>query len=178
MRIGVDFDDTICRTTEMVHVYLEEYAKELGIEPLDIMNHEKLKEEFFSLYSDRIYQNAEVKRSAVSVLKRLRSKGNEIYLITSRTGERRKVFSIIDEWLARHEIVVDAVLISVSGEERGLVCRRNQIDLMIDNNPYNYKRIVACGVRCLLFDDREKYVLKENYVSNWLGIEKYIERNR
>ena len=48
---------------------------------------------------------------------------------------------------------------------------------MIDNDPYNYKMIVSIGKKCLLFDDREKYVLKENYVSNWLDVEKYIERN-
>ena len=178
MRIGVDLDDTVCRTTEMVHLMLGEYSSQLGIGDLDIMNDEALKEEFFSIYSDKIYQNAEIKRNAAEVLKRLRSRGNEIYLITSRSGDRRKVFSIIDEWLSQHDIFVDAIFISVSSEERGLVCRRNKIDLMIDNNPYNYKHVTSCGIKCLLFDDREKYVLKENYVSNWLEIEKYIERNR
>ena len=49
---------------------------------------------------------------------------------------------------------------------------------MIDDDPYNYKKIVSSGTKCLLFDDKERYDLKNNYVTSWLEIEKYIERNR
>ena len=49
---------------------------------------------------------------------------------------------------------------------------------MIDNDPYNFKMITGLGTNCILFDDREKYMLKENYYNNWLEVEKYIERNR
>ena len=40
MRIGIDLDDTICRTTEMVNKKLNEYCKEKKLNPLDIMNDE------------------------------------------------------------------------------------------------------------------------------------------
>lgn len=181
MRIGVDIDDTICRTTEIVHEKLEEYSDHLGINPLDIMNDEELKANFFAIYAQEIYRNAEIKRNVADVLKRLRSKGNEIYLITSR--ERKfatsdnNVFQITEEWLKEHGIEADAIISSAYGETRAEVCKEYNIDLMIDDNPYNYKKIVSIGKKCLLFDDREKYTLKQDYVSNWLDIEKYIERN-
>lgn len=35
MKIGIDLDDTICRTTEIVHKKLEEYAENLNLNPLD-----------------------------------------------------------------------------------------------------------------------------------------------
>ena len=49
---------------------------------------------------------------------------------------------------------------------------------MIDDDPYMYRKITQSGKKCLLFDDREKFIQKDDYVTNWLDIEKYIERNR
>ena len=174
-------DDTICRTTEIVHDRLEKYSEELGINPLDIMNDEELKKNFFAIYAEDIYQNAEIKRNVQAVLKRLRSKGNEIYIITSRednfVSTSLDANEITKTWLKDHDIEVDAIITSVYGETRAETIKKYGIDLMIDNDPYNYKMIVSIGKKCLLFDDREKYVLKENYVSNWLDVEKYIERN-
>ena len=87
MRIGVGFDDTICRTTEIVHDRVEKYALSERLNALDIMNDEFLKEGFFSIYLEDIYANAEIKREVKGVLKRLRSRGNEIYIITSRNND-------------------------------------------------------------------------------------------
>ena len=182
MRIGIDMDDTICRTTEIVHDRLEKYSSDINLNPLDIMNDEELKSNFFSIYAEDIYSNAEIKRNVGAVLKRLKSKGNEIYIITSRGDEfassNTSAYDITKKWLDDHDIEYDEIITSTYGEKRAEVCKKNQIDLMIDNDPYNYKMIISLGKQCLLFDDREKYVLKENYVTNWLDVEKYIERNR
>lgn len=182
MRIGIGIDDTICRTTEIVHDRLEKYASEKNLNSLDIMNDEFLKEEFFNIYQEDIYTNVEIKRNVAEVLKRLRSKGNEIYLISRRTNTKntpiKRIFEITEKWLKEHDIEVDAIISSAYGEIKADVCKEYKIDLMIESNPYNYKKIIAEGTKCLLFDDREKYVLKDDYVSNWLEIEKYIERNR
>lgn len=182
MRIGVNIDDTICRTTEMVQEYLEKHSEELGINPLDIMNDELLKEEFFNSHQDEIYEKAEIKRNAAEVLKRLRSKGNEIYVITSRktspNEKSQSIFDITENWLKKHDIEVDAIISSAYGETRADVCKKYNIDLMIEDDPYNYKKIISIGKKCVLFDDREKFVLKDDYVSNWIELEKYIERNR
>ena len=182
MRIGIGMDDTICRTTEIVHEKLEEYSKKIGLNPLDIMNDEMLKDIFFDTYLEEIYDRAIVKRNVKDVIRRLRNKGNEIYLITARTNISRKepynIYSIIQKWLDKSDIEVDAVVSSAYGEEKAEVCKRYDIDLMIDDNPYNYKKITESGRRCLLFDDRGKYELRKDYATNWLDVEKYIERNR
>ena len=47
---------------------------------------------------------------------------------------------------------------------------------MVDDDPYNYKMITGNGGHCLLFDDREKYDLRYDYFTNWIEIEKYIEK--
>ena len=179
MRIGVDLDDTICRTTEKVHEKVEEYAKILNLNPLDIMNDEILSKDFFSKYLKEIYKTVEVKREVAKVLKRLRSKGNEIYIITARNNEFvENVSKITKDWLKEKEIEVDKVIVEAFGEKKADICKENEIELMIEDNPFNYKKIISKGIQCILFDDRERYDLRHDYMTNWLDIERYIERNR
>lgn len=182
MRIGIDIDDTICRTSEIVHDRLEKYSEIIGISPLDIMTDDELKTNFFDIYGEDIYRNVEIKRNVEEVIKRLKSRGNEIYLITSRSlhnpTTKDDIFKITEEWLKKHNIEADAIITSAFGETRADVCKKYDIDLMIEDNPYNYKKIVSLGKKCILFDDRERYALKDDYVTSWLDIEKYIERNR
>ncbi len=182
MRIGIDLDDTICQTTEIVRNRLERYAKEENLNPLDIINDDTLKYSFFSIYLEDIYSNVEVKKNAESVLKRLRTKRNEIFVVTARRSDYvpsvTDVIKITEKWLADKNIEVDGIITSAYGETKADVCKRYNIDIMIDDDPYNYKKIISSGTKCLLFDDKERYDLKDNYVTSWLEIEKYIERNR
>jgi len=179
VRIGVDLDDTICRTTEKVHEKVEEYSKKMNLNPLDIMNDEILSQNFFEQYLETIYKTVEVKREVAKVLKRLRSKGNEIYIITARKNDIVKNVNIItEEWLKENQIEVDKVIVEAYGEKKADICKENNIELMIEDDPYNYKKNISKGINCILFDDRERYDLRQNYMTNWLDIERYIERNR
>jgi len=176
MRIGIDLDDTICRTTEIVHNRVEKYAEKMKLNALDIMNDEVLKDEFFSEYLEDIYINVEIKRSVKEVIKRLKSRGNEIYIITART-HTDKIEKITRKWLKEHEISIDYLIMDSYGDKRVQACKQHHIDLMIDNDPFNYKKLSSANIRCLLFDDRARYDLENNYMTTWLEIEKYIERN-
>ena len=86
MRIGIDIDDTICRTTEKVNEYMDLYAKDENIDPLMIMNYEDVKDMFFEAYLEKIYTSVVVKRNAKDVLRRLRKKGNKLFIITARNN--------------------------------------------------------------------------------------------
>ena len=182
MRIGIGMDDTICRTTEIVHEKMEEYARDKNIEVLEVMNSELERMKFFDKYISQIYENAVIKRNAKDVIRRLKHKGNEIFIITGRSNSDYEgvtnVANVIEEWLKKNDIEVDGIFSSAFSEDIASICKREKIDLMIDDNPYIYKMITSHGGRCLLFDDREKYDLKENYVTNWLQVEDYINRFR
>jgi len=182
LRIGIDLDDTICKTTETVHKYLEIYSEKKHLNPLDVMNDVDLKEEFFDEYLGKIYEEVEIKKDAQKVLKRLKSRGNKIYIITARkdaiTKDGKTILEITKEWLQKNEIFVNKIILSSYGDKKAIICKKYLIDLMIEDDPYNYKKISTIGIKCLLFDDREKFNLKEDYVTNWLEVEKYIERNR
>jgi len=180
MRIGIDLDDTICRTTEMVNKTLSEYCKTSDLSPLDIMNDEDLRDEFFKEKVEEIYKNVEIKRDVYHVLKRLKSRGNEIFIVTARGNtivlDGNNVKEITADWLHKNNIVVDGIFVGAYGEKKAEVCKENKIELMIDDDPYNYKMLVSHGIDCLLFDDRGKYDLRHDYFTRWLDIEKYIEK--
>lgn len=182
MRIGIDLDDTICRTTEMVSDKMAEYAKKKNLDVLEIMNDEVIKLDFFNEYLPYIYRNVQLKRNVKDVMRRLKSKGNEMFLITARTNSLvpsvKNVADITEEWLKDNGIEVDGIFSSAYGEDKAQIMKREKIDLMVDDDPYNYKMIVSRGGRCILFDDREKYDLKENYATSWLEVEKFINEFR
>ncbi len=179
MRIGIDLDDTICRTTEMVQKKMAEYAQKNGLDVLDVMNNELLRESFFEEYLPVIYKEVSIKHDVREVLRRVRNRGNEIYVITGRKKSLvPDVMKITEEWLASHQIEIDGIFSSAYGETKADVCKREKIDLMIDDDPYNYKMITGDQGACVLFDDREKYDLKKDYVTSWLQVEEYINKFR
>lgn len=182
MRIGIDIDDTICRTTEKVQEKMEEYAKMRKIEILDIINYDDINDDFMCQYLPIIYKEAVIKHDAKDVIRRLRNKGNEIYIITGRSQKKTPSLEnpliVTEEWLNKNNVEVDGIFCSAYGETKADVCKREGIDLMIDDDPYNYKMIVGNGGKCLLFDDRDKFELRNDYVSSWLEIEDYINKFR
>ena len=181
MRIGIDMDDTICNTTDIVQDRVDKFASEQNLDPLDVMNDEDLKSNFYNIYVEDIYRNVEVKENAHDVLKRLKKKGNEIFILTSRNNNyslsNETAYEITDKWLKEHDIEVDQIITSVYGKTRADMVKKYNIDLMIDNDPYNYREVILNGSKCLLFDDKENFLLKNNYVTSWLEVEEYIERS-
>lgn len=179
MRIGIDLDDTICRTTEMVHEMMDEYSAKTNRDVLEIMSSELIREKFFEEYLPTIYEKVVIKHDVKDVIRRLRNKGNEIFIITGRKRMKiANVMEITDKWLSDNGIEVDGIFTSAYGDSKADVCRRERIDLMVDDNPYNYKTIVGSGGKCLLFDDRDKYDLRQDYVTSWLAAEEYINKFR
>ena len=127
MRIGIDIDDTICRTTEKVNELMEVFAKEENIEPLMIMNYEDIKDKFFNKYLDDIYSDVVVKRNAKEVMKRLRSKGNQLFIITARSNDKSEEISDVEkltaDWLNANGIEVDGIFINAYGDENARICK-------------------------------------------------------
>ena len=179
MRIGIDLDDTICRTSEMVHEKMDEYSAKTNRDVLEIMSNELIREQFFNEYLPIIYKEVVIKHDVKDVIRRLRNKGNEIYIITGRKQSQiPNIMQITDKWLEDNGIEFDGLFTSAYGDTKADVCKREHIDLMVDDNPYNYKTIVGNGGKCLLFDDRDKYDLRQDYVTSWLAAEEYINKFR
>jgi len=181
MKIGLDLDDTLCKTKEMVEIKLKEYCEKNGLNIHDVYSNDIEMEKFYDEKLEEIYRDVEVKKYAVDVVRRLKNKGNLIYIITAR-GVKFKAdfdfYKITLEWLGSHNIEIDGIITSCYGENKVEVCKREKIDIMIESDPYNYKMLTTSGVVCLLFDDRDVVSLGKHDFNNWISIEKYIEKYR
>ncbi len=181
MRIGIDMDDTICNTTQIVQERVRKYAKSNNLNELDIMNDEDLKQGFFNIYLEDIYTNVTPKEDALRVVKRLKSRGNEIYIITARSNNFSNTVKNVEEitsaWLKKYGIEVDKIITSAYGDTKSEACKKYKIDYMIDDDPYNFKRISSV-TKCIIYDDMDRFEGSKNILTKWKDIETYIERNR
>lgn len=178
MRIGIDLDGTICNTAEIVNQLAEEYAKNKEIDSSLVFNDREVRDNFFSLYINNIFTNVLIKDNVSEVLNRLKNKGHEIYVITARsnnfTSKYIDVLEPTNNWLNKHNIVVDKIIINSYGPTKASACLENNIELMIDDDLYNCQVIREVGINCLLFDDKNVYN-ESNRVTSWIEVENYIE---
>ncbi|MDD6271968.1 MAG: hypothetical protein PUA90_00405, partial [bacterium] len=98
MVIGIDMDDTICSTNELIILEADKYDKEVlggsGIkdesayEFTEMMGWEKdMKGKFFADRLEYIMSHAEIKPGAREVINKLHDEGNKIIIISFRKGK-------------------------------------------------------------------------------------------
>lgn len=150
MRIGIDLDDTITKTDEILFKYAKIYNKEEKIlfninrEEWNLTkafgwNKENIKE-FFSKYLKSIYEEAEIKENAKERINKLKDDGNEIIIITARdTKSLKEVHEVCKDWLINNKINVDKIV--VDGEDKAQKCLENKIDIFIDDNICNCENV-------------------------------------
>lgn len=150
MRIGIDLDDTITKTDEILFKYAKIYNKEEKIlfninrEEWNLTkafgwNEENIKE-FFSKYLKSIYEEAEIKENAKERINKLKDDGNEIIIITARdTKSLKEVHEVCEDWLINNKINVDKIV--VDGEDKAQKCLENKIDIFIDDNICNCENV-------------------------------------
>ena len=181
MRIGIDLDNTICNTSEIIHDRIKKYAVKKSVSSEVITKDPKLIREFYNDYSIDIFKNVSIKDNVSKVLNNLKNKGDKIYVITARSNDYLKKSSVEEEtfnWLKKHGIIVDDIITNSYGEAKANVCLGYGIDIMIDDDIINYDAINYVGIKCLLFDDMNNYEEHENRVTSWMEVEEYIERVR
>ncbi len=150
MRIGIDLDDTITKTDEILFKYAKIYNEEEKIlfninrEEWNLTkafgwNEENIKE-FFSKYLKSIYEEAEIKENAKERINKLKDDGNEIIIITARdTKSLKEVHKVCKDWLINNKINVDKIV--VDGEDKAQKCLENKIDIFIDDNICNCENV-------------------------------------
>lgn len=150
MRIGIDLDDTITKTDEILFKYAKIYNKEEKIlfninrEEWNLTkafgwNEENIKE-FFSKYLKSIYEEAEIKENAKEKINVLKDDGNKIIIITARdTKSLKEVHEVCKNWLINNKINVDKIV--VDGENKAQKCLENKIDIFIDDNICNCENV-------------------------------------
>ncbi|MEE1390063.1 MAG: hypothetical protein U0M00_05945 [Clostridia bacterium] len=164
MRIGIDLDDTITKTDEILFKYAKMYNEEEKI--LFKINRgewdwnkafgwdEEKCETFFSRYLKKIFEEAEIKENAKEKINALKNDGNKIIIITARdTKSLKEVHKVCENWLINNKVNVDKIV--VDGEDKVQKCLENKIDIFIDDGVYNCENVYNnLKIPVLLMDSR------------------------
>lgn len=162
MRIGIDFDDTIVNTKEIVRKFMDRYnVKEFRTE--------EEKTIFYKQHVDDVMKEITLKDNVVEVLNRLKD-NNELFIITARgTYYSKNLPKLTLDFIENNNIPVDKVYFNC--EEKASKCLELKIDLFIDDLPQNCISVNEVGIKTFIFDNVCEGI---ESVSSWIQIEKAV----
>lgn len=158
MRIGIDIDGVLTDVGRFVIDYMTKYCVDNNIEyNITGSNYEyykafniseKQEDDFWEGYLEYYAVNAIARPFAAEVIKKLRTDGHEIYIVTARwltnrddaAGERMR--ETVRAWLAKNNISYDKLIFTkATGERKHQEILANRISLIIEDNPRNIQEL-------------------------------------
>ena len=175
MKIGIDIDDTMTNTFDYLQPYISEYFKvdlkyliDNSISYNTLTKKMKKREyEFAKEYFDLVIPNTPFKEDCSKYIGKIKKLGNEIIIITARD---KRLY--IDEYattikeLENNKIVYDKLICDF---DKAKVCKKEKLDLLIDDSIHNCKSAEKLGIKTILFNSKINKNIKVNLkrVDNW-----------
>jgi len=152
MTIGIDIDDTLTNTSELLLAYAQKYNYEIlkNKESLDknkvysIINGGQLEygmnwtleqaNSFKDMFHASVLENAPIKPFAKEIINKLIKEDNKIIFITARNDKGDRIndsYSISKNLLEKNNINYDKLITECNNKL--LVCKENNIDIFIDD---------------------------------------------
>lgn len=186
MVIGIDMDDTICSTNELIIVEADKYDKEVlgGTGVKDVKAYEfndmlgwapEMKGQFFKDRLEYIMSSAVIKEDAKEVINRLHDKGYKIIIISFRKAKYLKdPYMLTKIWLDENGVKYDKIYVDTGSKVDE--CIESKVNLFIDDKESHCEEVSEAGIDVILFTnayntEENRFVRKDN----WKDIEKYIE---
>lgn len=166
MIIGIDIDDTLNNEYQFMIDFGTMYCNKIGkysLKNIDtIESHymfewgEKTAHQFWNTYMETFCKLPAIPFSG-EVIKKLKSEGHKIYIITAREKNdpwfpknmARDLENITIKWLLDNGINFDKIFFSC--EDKGKVCKENNVDIMIDDDPRNIDKLIG-NTNVFVFD--------------------------
>ena len=184
MKIGIDIDDTICLTNEKLIeealVYDRKFVNGKGFKDksaykfIDIFywDRQNVIDFFNYIKTIKFYENLQIRDEALYYINRLYEEGHKICFITRRADYNKTKTETLN-WLKEngfkyHKIYMDCA-------NKGLLCKRENIKILIDNALENIYSAIENDIDAILIDTR--YNKNDNFSNrceNWKQIYKYI----
>lgn len=172
MRIGIDIDDTITDTHDYViylkRKYLPEYDA-YSLLPDDVFK------EFIYKYDSIIHQNVSLKKDAKEAIKELKSRGHEIYIMSSRGSYSDNSYEDSYNYLIEHDIPFDKLICNIDTKVDSV--KENKIDLFIDDNINICNLLIENGINVIKMKRHDDKEYEHLSFSTWEEIIKCIKEN-
>lgn len=148
MNIGIDIDNTITNTREVIYTYAQTFstANKLAIEA-DMKEYliekslgwsQQTAHQFLAQYLPLIYRDVSPKKDAIQIIKQLHQ-NHKIVLITARNQRDGNVKTITQEWLDQHDLPYHKLVMNNTENAHYFskleACQEYNIDLMIEDHP-------------------------------------------
>lgn len=180
MKIGIDIDNTICSTDEVIDIKIKEYIKEHGMSQEEFFGDSSNMDKFYKEKILEVIAEDPVKDDFLRVLNKLKV-NNEIIIVTARNETFVKTSQSMrqatKDWLAKNNIYYDKYFDDAYIEGKVKVCKDEAIDIIIDDDINNYIAFKENGIKTLLFDDRGKYLDVVDRVGSWKEVEDILFNN-
>ena len=175
MKIGIDIDDTMTNTFDYLIPYISKFFK-VDIDYLKSNNisyntfPKKMKKrelEFAKKYYDEIIPNTPFKSGVSDYIRKIKSLGNEIIIITARDKTLYKdEYKATIEELRRNNIFYDKLICDF---DKVKVCIEEKIDLFIDDSISNCNKVGQLGIKTILFNSKSNRNIKTDLcrVNSW-----------
>lgn len=186
MVIGIDMDDTICSTNELIIEVADQYDKEVlggsGVKNINAYEFtemmgwpKEMKGQFFADRLEYIMSHSPIKEGAKEVINRLHDEGNKIVIISFRKNKYLKdPYKLTIDWLNENGIKYDKVFVNTGTKEDE--CLENNVKLFIDDKETHCEDVKNVGVDVLLFTNAYNHdESRFDRVDNWYQVEKYIK---
>lgn len=184
MRIGIDIDDTVASTEDVLLdaalLYDREVMGNKGIINPDAFLIEDrfswskdVKTEFLRYSVKKFFMDLGLKKGAVEIINKLASEGHEIYFVTYRTDEIfGDAYDFCYKWLNKNNFYFDKII--VNRGDKGNVCREEKIDLLIDDRVRNCEDAIKNGADAIVFASKYNSNTNIRRIDNWQEIYKII----
>lgn len=191
MKIGIDLDGVVFDTEKEFRVYSELYDmlelkrnskrdnKALTFQERFNWTEEEVSD-FLKKYHNQIVIEANYLPGAKKILKQLKKDGHELIMITARGGINKAMIQITEARLKQEEMdIFDKYYWATENKEE--ICKKENIDLMIDDYNKNCEKISKEKIKVIYLKDAPSYDLEEDeylkVLYNWGEIYRYIKEN-
>ena len=188
MVIGIDMDDTICSTNELIIEAADEYDKTVlggsGIKNKDAYEFNEMmgwpdgmKGQFFKDRLEYIMSHAQIKQSAKKVINKLHDEGCKIVIISFRKDKYLKdPYKLTIDWLKQNDIHYDKVFVNTGTKTDE--CIENNVQLFIDDKESHCEDVSSAGIDVLLFTNAYNHdETRFKRVDNWDEVYNYVKEN-
>ena len=135
--------------------------------------------EFIEKYFLKVSRESGLMSGFIAIYKLLKKQGHEFVVITARGGYVKEMKDDAIRLLEENNIKFDKYYWNV--EDKLEICKKEKVDIMIDDDWNIIKKIAENKIRTLYFRDTNLMILEENKyikeVNNWGEIYRYIKES-